>query len=64
MTEEQKQAIAQAWEAVVEAENAVVGCAMFAPDALRQRDLPGLVEKAATAETRMGEALEDAGIIG
>jgi len=57
-----RRAILVAWEALCSANSRVIGCASFAPDALRQRDLPRLVEALAAAEWAMGEALEAAGV--
>jgi hypothetical protein len=54
--------IAHAHEAVTERINAVVGCAMFAPDADRKRDLPRLVKALRAAEEELVAALEAAGV--
>lgn len=57
-----KQAIIDAYEDLTNATAAVTGCAMFAPDHLRKRDLPGLVEAMVEAEGELLAALEAAGI--
>lgn len=57
-----KQAIRDAHDALDSAINAVVGCAMFAPDSLRKQDLPRLIEALREVESDLLAALEAAGI--
>jgi hypothetical protein len=58
----ERAAIADAHEAVTSKINAVVGCAMFAPDAARRLDLPGLIDELRKAEEGLVAALEAAGV--
>jgi hypothetical protein len=62
MNEQQKQAIQDALDALTEKINAVVGCALFAPEGSRKQDLPSLVDALREAEEAMQEALEAAGL--
>lgn len=63
LTEAQRAAIVAAYEALTDRMVGVVGCAMFAPDAMRKRDLPGIVEAKDDAERALNVLLEDAGVI-
>ncbi len=62
MNDTQKQAIQDAHQSLTNAINSLVGCAMFAPEHLRQRDLPALVTSMRESEQLFQESLEEAGI--
>ena len=55
--------IREAYEELTSAENAVAGCGMFAPEPMKSRDLPRLIEAMQEKSIALGEALEEAGVI-
>lgn len=57
-------AIGDAYDKLVSAQDAVAGCGMFAPEPMKSRDLPGLIEAMQTAQVEFSLVLEEAGLLG